>query len=98
MQIKNIKAFKKSLRMLLWDTHLDENEALNVLQNNTTSKKQQKLKQVLIIKVMNAHGWYELLEFFDIDTLKSEFLKPEIIQGVFPRPLRKKYEFISRTL
>lgn len=84
---------------LHWDTSFSTEHILSVLQKKENfTKEEQRLKNTVLIKMLNFIGWYELLDLFEIETIKSEFLRDEIIHGVFPRSLRKKYEFIKRTL
>lgn len=89
---------KTMIEPLLWDSTLDWNYYYGLLNKPDRSSQEQKQLYSLYIKLLNYNNWYTLIKRFGVDYLKEEVLVDDVIDGLFPRQLRKKYRYVRRFL
>ncbi len=53
------------------------------------------LRRNLFVKIITSYNWYDILNSFT-KTEIEEMLNIEVINRLFPKDLRKRYEFLSR--
>jgi hypothetical protein len=88
------------IKPLLWDTKLPASEYLKILKKtkNQRTLLEQKLANDIYIKIINFNYWRNIRQMFSIKRLRAEVLDDKVIQGLFPRQLRKDYEYVRRIL
>ncbi len=82
----------------MWDTTYSLEDYMDIFQSKKLTREEEKKRDAMLIKLMNFNSWYTLLEIFDVDTVKRYLLTDDVINGLFPRPLRKKYDFARNLL
>ena len=55
------------------------------------------LRRNLFVKILTSYNWYDILNSFTKREIE-EMLNQEVINRIFPKELRKRYEFLSRFL
>ena len=98
MSTERQKNIKELIMPLLWDRDKDATYYQNLLQKDKLTEPEKKELQRLYIKILNYNNWHEVVKHFDQDRIKNEILTDEVINGLFPRTLRKKYEFVRKAL
>ena len=81
------------LDKLTWDTTKTADDLLLVLK----SKENTWEKKGLYIKLLNFFTWHKVRHIVSQDQL-PELLSEEVINGLFPRPLRDKYRYVRSLL
>lgn len=92
------KEIKSLLTPLLWDRDTDEMYYLQLLKKDQHTPAEEKELQALFIKILNFNNWYTVVSYFGIKYAVEQMLTENVIKGLFPRPLRKKYEFVRNVL
>ena len=88
------------IKPLLWDTRRTPELYLDALKKrkNERSIEEEKFAHEIYIKILNFNYWRNIRQMFSMDRLKTELLDDEVIQGLFPRPLRKDYQYVKKVL
>jgi len=89
---------KELISPLLWDRDKDAAYYITLLQKEKPTGSEKRELQNLYIKILNYNNWHEVVKHFDRERIKNEILTDEVINGLFPRTLRKKYEFVRKVL
>ncbi len=88
------------IKPLLWDTQRPPEIYLEAIKKRKAQRtsEEDNLAHEIYIKIINFNYWRNIRQMFSMDRLKTEVLDDEIIQGLFPRPLREDYRFVKRVL
>jgi len=89
---------KTLLSRLLWDRDSDADYYLQLLQKDHPAPSEEKELQALYIKILNFNSWHVVVKLFGVTYAVENMLTDNVIRGLFPRPLRKKYEFVRSVL
>jgi hypothetical protein len=92
------KDLKSLLSPLLWDRDTDETYYLQLLEKDQRTRAEEKELQSLFIKILNFNNWHTVVKHFGVTYAVKQMLTENVIKGLFPRPLRKKYEFVRNVL
>lgn len=98
MSTQDQKDIIELISPLLWDRKKSAGYYQKLLQKKHPSPTEKKELQSLYIKILNYNNWHEVIKHFDQERIKNEILTDEVINGLFPRTLRKKYEFVRKAL
>ena len=83
----------KYLDKLAWDTTKTAEDLLNILKSPENNWE----KKGLYIKMLNFFYWHKVRHLVQPDKI-SELLSDDVINGLFPRPLRDKYRYVRSLL
>ena len=87
---------KQILKEINWDTSATVEEIYSVFKGDV--KKIGGIdKNWIYHKVLNGYSWYKVINVFPKEEL-PQILSEEIIQRLFPRPLRDKYRHVRNAL
>ena len=89
---------KQLISQLLWDREEDVMFYLELLRKEKRTPAEEKQLQALYIKILNYNSWHKIVKYFGLAFAVEEMLTDNVIRGLFPRPLRKKYEFVRNVL
>ncbi|TVQ07599.1 MAG: hypothetical protein EA359_00030 [Balneolaceae bacterium] len=92
------KEIEKLISPLLWDRNTDEKYYLQLLEKEKRTSAEEKELQSLYIKILNFNNWHTVVKHFGVKYAVEQMLTENVIRGLFPRPLRKKYEFVRNVL
>lgn len=89
---------KPMISQLTWDRDVDENYYVQLLQKENPTASEERQLQALYIKILNFNNWHTIVKSFGLSYVIENMLTEQVIHGLFPRPLRKKYEFVRNVL
>lgn len=92
------KEIESLISPLLWDRDMDEKYYLQLLEKEQRTSAEEKELQALYIKILNFNNWHTVIKHFGAKYAVEQMLTENVIRGLFPRPLRKKYEFVRSVL
>lgn len=92
------KEIESLISPLLWDRDTDEMYYLQLLEKEERTPAEEKELQALYIKILNFNNWHTVIKHFGVKYAVEQILTENVIRGLFPRPLRKKYEFVRNVL
>ena len=78
---------KINKKKLFWD--------YDILNIEKTSNKN--LRRNLFVKILTSYNWYDIMNSFTQEEIE-EMLNQKVINRLFPKNLRKRYEFLSKFL
>lgn len=89
---------KSLLSPLLWDRNTDVEYYLQLMKKDRRTSAEEKELGALYIKILNFNNWHTVVKHFGVKYAVDHMLTENVIRGLFPRPLRKKYEFVRNVL
>ncbi len=86
------------IKKLLWDTNRNADDYLALIGKENKNESEVRILRPLYIKFLNFYPWYEIIRMFGYEKARNEIVTDDVIQGLFPRPLRKKYRYVKQLL
>jgi len=87
---------KELLSKLFWDKNIDIEYILELLDGGPERFPGDKAN--LYCRLLTTYDWYTLLKLISSDRLKHEALSETVITLLFPKELRKKYQYAKKVL
>jgi hypothetical protein len=87
---------KELLRKLFWDKNIEIEYILGLLSGGPERFSGDKAN--LYRRLLTTYDWHTLLKIIALDRLKHEALNETVISLLFPKELRKKYQYASKVL
>jgi len=84
------------LSRVFWDKTTDIDYAVELL--NGAPERFPGDRTNLYCRLLTTYDWYTLLNLITVDTLKHEALSESVVGLLFPKELRKKYEYARKVL
>jgi hypothetical protein len=83
------------IKKILWDYKLSDEEIIQIYSGNLEIGGMNEIK--LKARLLNSYNWYTLIKELGFNEAK-QLLKPEIIQYLYPKNLRKQYLYAAGLL
>jgi len=87
---------RELVNKLFWDKDIDIDYILKLL--NGGHERSPGDKNDLYCRLLKTYDWYTLLKLISSDRLKHEALNEAVITMLFPKELRKKYQYARKVL
>jgi len=87
---------RELLSKLYWDKKVDIQYILALLHRGPERFPGDKTH--LYYRLLTTYDWYTLLKLLSFDSLKNEALNESVLKRLFPKELRKKYQYARKVL
>jgi len=81
----------RSISRLFWEVQLSESEIERILRDHQLSEKGIN-KKMFYHKLLTTYTWYQLIDILGLDNLKSIISNTEVLNGLFPKTLKRAYQ------
>lgn len=87
---------RELLNKVFWDKKIDIEYILELLHGGPERFPGDKTN--LYIRLLTTYDWHTLLKLLSSDSLKNEALSESVVTLLFPKELKKKYQYARKVL
>jgi len=93
---KALKNKYDTLKKVIWDYHIEPKDIYNFIINQE-DRLHRFTKEMLYKRILERLSWYEILDLFSIEIIKT-MLDKKIINSLRTQSMRDKYDYTRRVL
>jgi hypothetical protein len=87
---------KRIIKKLFWDRHTDVDYMLGLMDGQPERVCGDRID--LYRRFLTTCDWYTILEIFPSETIKTEILHDDVINRLYPKELKEKYQHARKIL